>query len=87
MKHSQIKTLTYIASIGTLISVVFMSAALLFPGPIVLVLAMSAGQGIGILALSLFLLAIALDLNLAEALADNAAEDAQQLADDQSHRQ
>ncbi len=86
MKHVQVKKLTYVASAGTLVSVALMSAALLFPGPMLLVLAMSAGQGIGILSLSLFLLAIALDLNVGEALTDTVSEQVQAIHEDESHQ-
>ena len=87
MKHTQVKKLTYVASVGTLVSVVLMSAALLFPSPLLLVFAMSAGQGVGILALTLFLLAIALDLNIGGALVDNVDEQLQAVREDQSHEQ
>lgn len=85
MKHVQVKRLTYVASAGTLVSVILMSSALLFPGPFLLVVAMSVGQGIGILALSLFLLAIALDLNIGGALVDNVDEQLQAVREDESH--
>jgi hypothetical protein len=86
MKHVQVKTLTCVAAAGTLVSVLLVSAALLFPGPLLLVVAMSAGQGIGILALTLFLLAIALDLNVGGALTDNVDEQLQAIHEDESHR-
>ena len=85
MKHVQVKKLTYVAAAGTLVSVMLMSAALIFPSPLLLVFAMSAGQGIGILALTLFLLAIALDLNIGGALADNVDEQLQAVREDESH--
>lgn len=86
MKHSQVKLLTYVAAVGTLISVALMSASLIFPGPFLLVVAMSAGQGIGILALALFLLAIALDLNVGGALTDNVEEQLQAIQQDEARK-
>jgi hypothetical protein len=85
VKHVQVKRLTYVAAVGTLVSVALMSSALLFPGPFLLVVAMSVGQGIGILALSLFLLAIALDLNIGGALVDNVDEQIQAVREDEAH--
>jgi hypothetical protein len=85
VKHAQVKKLTYVAAAGTLVSVLMMSASLIFPSPLLLVFAMSLGQGIGILALSLFLLAIALDLNIAGALVDKVEEEVEAIRDDQAH--
>jgi hypothetical protein len=85
VKHFQVKKLTYVAAAGTLVSVLMMSASLIFPSPLLLVFAMSVGQGIGILALSLFLLAIALDLNIGGALADNVEEEVDAIRDEQAH--
>lgn len=85
MKHIHVKRLTYVAAVGTLLSVALMSASLIFPSPLLLVFAMSVGQGVGILALSLFLLAIALDLNIAGALVDNVEEGVEEIRQDQAH--
>jgi len=85
VKHIHVKRLTYVAAVGTLLSVALMSASLIFPSPLLLVFAMSVGQGVGILALSLFLLAIALDLNIAGALVDKVEEEVDAIRDDQAH--
>jgi len=82
VKHAQIKKLTYVAAAGTLVSVILMSLALVFPNPLLLVFAMSLGQGIGILSLALYLLAIALDLNIGGALVDNVDEQLQAVRED-----
>ena len=62
MKHQLAKRMVLFSVLGTMVAMVFMLVAILYPNPLVLVLAMSVGQGIAILALALYLLAVALDL-------------------------
>ena len=62
MKHRLAKKLVPFSVIGTMVAMVFMSATVIYPHPLVLVLAMSIGQAIALFSLVLYLLAVALDL-------------------------
>jgi len=77
MKHQLAKRMVLFSVFGTMVAMVFMAVAILYPNPLVLVLAMSVGQGIAILALALYLLAVALDLQSSGGAYISAADELQ----------